>query len=376
MNQNFDIVHYFTANNLFEEQILKDWCERHHVKYITSPRFPNVVMLHYDDTCVYDKLWTPFSLSCRGLILDLKNKKFLAIPFFKWFNIGEMPETDYEVLKDKKDFEVSEKLDGFLLIRFRDPNTGKYHLTTRGSLDSEHGIYATELMAGNFQDAWLEPYTLMFEGIVKKFQIVIDYTKKPGYDQGLYLIGVRQHWSGKLFTYDEVQNMAETLHISTVKTYEFESLDKLLETAKSLPYSEEGYCIRFQDNILAKVKGTAYLRAHKFISHLSDRNLLEACAEGVDKELIEIAPEEYHEDVVSKINYFKKRATELNNLCYTLYSESPKDSRKEFAIWVFKNVDRYLTGFLFNIWDHKEIDRKQMFDVIGKMENVSGVTKI
>jgi RNA ligase len=366
---------YFKIHDLWDLDKLKQHCEHNLVRVITSPRFPGIIMLHYTEAAQWDKAWNTFNRMCRGLIVHLPTQKVLAYPLNKFHNLDEVPETDYEVLKDKKDFEVSEKLDGSMLIRFCDPNTGKYHLTTKGSLDSEHGLYATELMGDRFQESWLEPYTLMFELISKKFQIVIDYPKK-GYPEGLYLIGVRQHWSNKLFTYNEVQSMAEALKIPTVKTYEFESLDKLIEKAKELPFTEEGYVIRFQDGLRVKLKGTAYLRAHRFISHLSDRNLLEACSEGVDKTLIEVCPEELREEVSGKISYYKKRATELTNTCYNLFNEAPKGSRKEFALWTIKNCDPYLKGFLFHLFDGKEVNRKMMFETIGKMENISGQTKI
>lgn len=368
---------YFKEHDLWDIQKLEQHAEHNLVNLITSERFPGIVMLHYSEEAQWEKSWNTFNRMCRGLIVHLPTQQVLAWPLNKFHNLDEVPETSYEVLKDQKDFEVSEKLDGFMLIRFKDPNTGKYHLTTKGSLDSEHGIYATELMAGNFQEPWLEPYTLMFEGIVKKFQIVVDYTKKFGYNQGLYLIGVRQHWSGKLFTYDEVQSMAKTLHISTVKTYEFESLDKLIETAKNLPILEEGYVIRFQDGLRVKLKGTAYLRAHRFISKLSDKNLLEAAAEGISKELIEICPEEYKQDVEDKIVYFQKRVAELEKECYTWFEQAPKEGlRKEFAVWVFSKVPSHFRGFLFNLLDGKQVDRKQMFKVLGELEKVSGETKI
>lgn len=368
---------YFKENDLWDIERLKTHAQHNLVNLITSERFPGVIMLHYSDEAQWSKAWNPFNRICRGLIVHLPTQQILAWPLNKFHNLDEVPETSYEVLKNEKDFEVSEKLDGFMLIRFRDPNTGKYHLSTKGSLDSEHGMYATELMAGNFQEPWLEPYTLMFEGIVKKFQIVIDYTKKAGYNQGLYLIGVRQHWSGKLFTYDEVQSMAETLHIPTVKTYEFESLDKLIETAKNLPILEEGYVIRFQSGLRVKLKGTAYLRAHRFISKLSDKNLLEAAAEGVSKELIEICPEEYRQDVEDKIAHYQKEVANLENICYNLFDRAVKEgSRKAYAFWVQRHVPSYLRGFLFQLYDGKQVDRKQMFKVLGELEKVSGETKI
>ncbi len=368
---------YFKENNLWNMEKLQQHTQHNLVKVITSERFPGVVMLHYVEEAQWNKAWNTFNRMCRGLIVHLPSKQVLAWPLEKFHNLDEVPETSYEVLKDQKDFEVSEKLDGFLLIRFRDPNTGKYHLTTRRSPNSEHGIYATELMASNFQEPWLEPYTLMFEGIVKKFQIVIDYSKKPGYEEGLYLIGARNKRSGKLLSYKELGLFAKDLGLPCVKTYSFESLDHLITISHALPIYDEGFVLRWAPELLVKIKGPAYLRAHRFISQLSDKHLLEAVSEGISKELIEICPEEYRDDVVDKINYFQKGVAELEKECYTLFGQAPKEGpRKDFAFWVQKNVPSHLRDFLFQLLDGKQVNRKQMYKVLGELEKVSGRTKI
>ena len=50
-----------------------------------------------------------------------------------------------------------------------------------------------------------------FELITKKFQIVIDYSKKIGYREGLYLIGYRNHLTNKLASYEALKEMSEEL---------------------------------------------------------------------------------------------------------------------------------------------------------------------
>jgi RNA ligase len=371
---------YITSNKLWDLAGLKEHAQTNSVYVIESVRFPNVVMLHYQDSCTWDNTWNTFARMSRGLILDMKNRKVLAYPFDKFFNLGQMPETSYDNLVSLGEFQTSEKLDGSLIITFLDPNTDTVTFTTKGSFDSEHGKYANELPLTFEQEELLRDYTLkgtlMFELVTKRFQIVIDYAKK-GYPEGLYPIGYKHHVSNKLASFHELAIMAEKLKMPTFKTYSFSSLDQLIETAKGLPVLDEGFVLRFPADIMVKVKGSAYLAAHRFISHLSDRNILEAVSDGTAPNLATLAPEEYRREVLDKITYFQKRVAQLEKECYTWFEKAPKEGpRKEYAAWVIKNVPAHLKGFLFSLLDGKQVDRKQMFKVLGEIEHVDGRTKI
>jgi len=371
---------YLKSNGLWDLERLKQHAQHNLVYVIESSRFPNVVMLHYMDSCTWDNNWNTFARMSRGLILDMKNQKVLAYPFDKFFNLGQMPETSYESLSALNGFQTSEKLDGSMIIGFIDPNTDKLTFTTKGSFDSEHGAYANALELTIEQKVALRTYaqhgTLMFELIAKPFQIVVDY-KKKGYKEGLYLIGYRHNRSGQLASFEDLASMAFFLDLPTFKTYSFKSLDALIEVSKGLPVLEEGFVLRFPGDIMIKVKGTAYLAAHRFISHLSDRNILEAVADGSASTLVQLAPEEYRKDVEDKIAHFQMRVAELEKECYTWFAQAPKEGpRKEFALWVNQNVESYLRGFLFQIFDQKPLDRKQMCKVIETIESVDGKTRI
>jgi RNA ligase len=371
---------YLNINDLWDLDRLRQHAQHNNVYVIQSERIPDVVMLHYADTVQYDNLWTTFNRMCRGLILDMKNKKVLAYPFDKFFNLGQMPETSYDNLAALGGFETSEKLDGSMIIAFINPNDDKLTFTTKGSFDSEHGVYANALPFTDEQfgmlKAWAASGTLMFELIAKPFQIVVDYRKK-GYAEGLYLIGYRYEISHKLATFGSLSTIAEALKLPMFKTYSFNGLDQLIALAKDLPVLDEGFVLRFPGDIMVKVKGSAYLAAHRFISHLSDRNILEAVADGTASNLATLAPEEYRQDVLDKIDHFQKRVAELENICYTLYSEAPKEGlRKEFALWVNSNVPSHFKGFMFQLLDHKVVDRKQLFRVLEQIDNIDGRTRI
>jgi len=370
---------YFSDNQLFDLETLKQHCEHHGVWSNTSERFPNLTLLKYKDEVQWgDKPWTSFARMSRGLVVDMKNQTILAHGFNKFFNINQQPETNYEILKDQKGFEVSEKLDGSCLVSFLNPNDNQFYLTTTGSFDSEHGKVGTELFRQMLCCPKIAAYaamgTFIFELIDARFRIVINYRAK-GYEDGLYLIGYRTR-EGRLLTYAEVQELATQLALPCMNTYAFESLDQLIEKTKELPLSEEGYVLRYPDGLMVKIKGTAYLQAHRFVSQLSDKHLLESLIEGVEDPLIEICPDEFRQEVVEKITYFKLRKLDILNQCYKYFAEAPKEDRKTFALWVIKNVKPSLKGCLFQLIDCKPLKDKDLYGIIERTEKPSTVTRI
>src|SRR5690606_30098430 len=80
--------------------------------YITIREHPednNLVILNYTELTTYERRWNKYTMSARGLILDLtdvnNNGKIyiLAKPFDKFFNYGE--NKDYEKDIDFSDIE-------------------------------------------------------------------------------------------------------------------------------------------------------------------------------------------------------------------------------------------------------------------------------
>jgi len=367
---------YLTEHSLWDLSRLKEHAQDNSVYVIESPRFPGLVQLHYMDACSYDDSWNEMSLFSRGLLLDLPNKKVLHWGYSKFFNMGQREEVKYEILKNRGSFEVSEKIDGSMILVMQDQNTGKFHCLTKGSLDSEHGLYATSIMPECLKDKKLiDKYNLILELIAPQFQIVINYARK-GYGYGLYLTGAREKATNRLLTYAEVTELAKDLGLPCVKTYSFESLDALIETSQHLGILDEGFVLRWEPELLVKIKGPKYLEMHRFISNLSDRNILEAVANNTDDELLSICPDEFINDVSTKIKGFKNRLANLSEICYNYYKAAPKETRKIYAEWVNSNVERHLRGFVFQLMDGKELNQKQVYKVIETIDCVDGKTRI
>jgi RNA ligase len=367
---------HLKSNGLWDLPKLKEYAQANSVYVIESPRFPGLAMLHYMDSFPRNNLWNDFALMSRGLLLDIQNKKVLHWGYNKFFNLGQHDETKYDILKNKGPFECSEKLDGSLILVMQDPNTGKFHCLTKGSLNSLHGLYATHIMPEVLKDEKLiNKYSLILELIAPQFQIVVNYARK-GYNYGLYLTGAREKATNRLLTYAEVTQLAKELGLPCIKTYAFESLDHLIKESQHLSILDEGFVLRWEPELLVKIKGPKYLEMHRFISNLSDRNILQAVANNTDKDLLSVCPDEFINEVSANISRFKNRVAELTNICYNYHEVAPKETRKEYALWVNQNVEPYLKGFLFQLFDQKPLDRKNLCKVIETIDHVDGKTKI
>src|SRR5262245_46069866 len=93
----------------------------------------------YRPRCAFDKLWNDVTRHARGIVLDRRSGRVIARPFRKFFNLGEMPETQPDALPATP-FRVEEKLDGSLGIVFH--HDGRWDVCTKGAFESEQARYA------------------------------------------------------------------------------------------------------------------------------------------------------------------------------------------------------------------------------------------
>ena len=371
--QNLDA--YFKDKGFFDPDlgraILEAHADNHLVRLRMSERFPHLGILHYRDDVVFGKgAWTEFSKACRGVIVDFQNGKILAKPFRKFFNLGESHAPSLRDLEKQGSFSVMEKLDGSMIVTPYDEVTNSFFASTKGSIDSEQGVWATPRIPYSVRDkSLLQKYTLMWEMISKQYQIVIPYDKK-GYEEGLYLIGVRENISEKLFTPDEVKAFAKEYKLNTFKTYDFPSIQSIVDSSKELPFSEEGYVIRFPEKeTMVKVKSSEYLRVHRFVSNLSSKNILDILIAGQEAEIydnLNMVPEEYRDDVEKTMKDYQRDALDFRKQCYKYFAEAPKDDRKTFALHVNSKIPGEYKGFLFKLFENKDPELPQIYSVFRK----------
>ncbi|MEE4209464.1 MAG: T4 RnlA family RNA ligase [Parvularcula sp.] len=279
---------------------------------------PGLLIWNYTNKCVYDKMWTPISMHARGLVLDMERREVVATPFPKFFNVSEQAGGPLS-LPDKP-FEVFEKLDGSLIILFH--WKGRWHAATRGALGTEQAQWAEGWMANKDLSA-LEPgVTYLCEAIYPENRIVIEYA-----ESGLVLLSAYDA-DGFELRAEVTYAMADKLGWKAAKRYSFGTVAELFASAETLPETEEGYILRFEDGHRLKLKGSAYCRVHALISRITPLAIWELMQAGDDLESVRRQiPEEFWSDFdqiaapiqgqidarIARVMEYKERLTDLSD---------------------------------------------------------------
>lgn len=185
-------------------------------------------------------------------------KRFLMLK--KFFNINQVEETQYTVVKDKEIYNITEKEDGSLIAFMNLPN-GKVFAKTQAGFTNEQSIEAMNLYHNQtgikeFVDETLEnDCTPLFEYVAYDNRIVLKYSGRQ-----LRLIGIRNNKTGK-FTSAVHLNVSIDIPIVKIIAFYFLSIADLLEQAKSTE-NIEGWVIEFEDGQMIKIKTEWYCNLH------------------------------------------------------------------------------------------------------------------
>ncbi len=249
-----------------------------------SGRPGGLTLYVYTERCVYDGLWDLASISARGLILDLAARKIVATPFPKFFNLGERDGTAPDL-----PFEVTEKLDGSLIILFH--HQGVWRTATKGAFESPQAMWARERLAERDLGALQPGTTYLAEATYPENRIVVRH------DVGaLRLLGAYDG-GGIELPYADIERVGAAAGLPAARRQNFGSLAELLRTTKALPKTEEGFVARFENGLRLKVKGDEYKRIHALVSRVTPLALWELMAAGSDLDAIRRdIPEEFWGD--------------------------------------------------------------------------------
>jgi RNA ligase len=252
------------------------------LSYVDGP--DDLQLWRYSNRCVFDRMWTPITVLARGLILDMAERRVVATPFPKFFNLGE----DGGGLPDQP-FEVFEKLDGSLIILFQ--HRGKWRATTRGAFESSQAIWATEWIEKCNLSGLNPGTTYLAEAVYPENRIVVHYT-----EPALVLLAAYNQ-DGRELSYEDVQSTAPSLGGRAAERYQFANVAEMMAHVAQLPKDNEGYVLRFESGLRIKLKGSEYRRIHALISRVTPLAVWEMCFAGDDLDAVrrEI-PEEYWED--------------------------------------------------------------------------------
>lgn len=308
----------------------------------------DLLLFKYRRSAISAARWNLFERVSRGLIVSRRTGQIVARPFDKFFNWGEGGRMTTAPIK-----RIWEKVDGSAGVLYE--HNGQRRIATLGSFDGEQAQWATDFF--NVHHSTLDVpagITLIFEIVYPGNRIVVDY----GDREALILLAARNIKSG---VYLPIEPVAGALNMElprSVDAGEYTTVDQLVEAVRQLPSSEEGYVVEFEDGSRFKFKGPAYLELAKIVHGLTFERVADAYLNGNNHDAIAAhigdLPEELRDQVEEWIEGIQRNIIRLLGRVDELYEQAPKQTRKEFAIWVKAEAPR-LAPLIFAKVDGKHV---------------------
>lgn len=319
--------------------ILEPYIQKGLVKKRTSGALS---IFNYTQDCQSRQAWDDVTLQCRGLILD-ENSEIIALPFSKFFNIGEpscgpLPNLPYRVFS---------KLDGSLLIGYWWLEA--WHFATRGSFDNDYTRYASRFLP--LLDNLPKDCTHLFEIILP---VELDgLPRLVQHEPGLYYLGARHLATGADFDPVDIYSQCKT---SNAEYHATKSVASSLHECESSTGSE-GYVIRYTNGVRVKIKSAWYLNLFKSLFNLSERGIRAMWSKNPLSSPLGILtefPEECWDRVKPLIDdvYDSVKADEARIKAAFDFFYKEGISRKDFAIAAKDCKDK---AYLFMLLDKKDI---------------------
>lgn len=229
------------------------------VKPFFHPRLP-LIGLNYTPVAhntlhlFGERGWTwPIRL-CRGIVFA-RSGRLVALPFPKFFNYGEHPETTREPFGP---FEATVKHDGHLGIVFE--YDGRWHVTTRGTFGYRTAKLGQAMLEASAELKdwmdWLDPdVNPLVEIIHPETKVHLKY-RKPR----LILIGAFNRQTHADANYLELRALGRLMGLEVTKRWTGRKLADLQKHMHDLSVrNREGFVVRMEDGRRIKFKFKSYL---------------------------------------------------------------------------------------------------------------------
>lgn len=287
---------------------------------------------------------------CRGLIFCNKTKEIISRPFHKFFNAFEREEVLPNNIDLTKPHSILEKLDGSFVRPFITSDGILRFGTKMGETTVSEMI--TDFISKNknyeefCRNSAEASWTPIFEFMSRKNRIVLNY----GNEDRLVLLAYRNNFSGRYFTYKQLQNIANIWNIDVVKKVDidFSNVSDLHNTIQNMN-GIEGFVITFDSGHRIKMKTAEYVQLHRVKDSIQDERAVVQLI--IDEKLDDtygfLTNEEvdrlkkFEDQVRVAISRFANRLFELK--------QSISVNRKEFAI---NYTECALSkSIMFKVWD-------------------------
>lgn len=290
----------------------------------------------------------------------------------KFFNLNQVPDSMYHVVKDYKIKYINNKEDGSIASFIKLPN-GKIIGKSKMGFDNDQAvginrIYKTNEDIKSFVD-WCFNNNIIpiFEYVSPFNRIVLKYSNEE-----LILLRLRNNKTGKHIDIKEHLDK-----IGSIKIAPFEddhTLDELIELSKSVE-DKEGWVVQFDNDKMIKIKTKWYLDLHSIYTNdlYHENKLIELIINDKIDDILGQIPEneiQLH-DRINKIIYIVKKSLKEKELeIKKAYSDFIKSglSKKEYAINNKKGNPNF--SFVMNMLKIEELKKMSYDEIIDKFNSI------
>jgi len=317
---------------------------------IAVARQGELLLFSYTPRATYARRWNAVERVCRGLIVHVPSATLRALPFAKFFNLGEMPETQPDTLPAGP-VEVTAKMDGSLGILYQAADGPA--IATRGSFAGAQAAWATAHLRTHYDLRDLpSDLTLLFEIIYPANRIVLNY----GSREALVLLGARR-FDGSELAYPELARLAGRYGFPLVPAVQVGSVGDLLPWVESARGSE-GWVVRWPNGLRVKIKTAEYLRLHRARYSLTAETVRAALLTEEWPVFLRAFPEEFLPEAQALAAAVEARVAaetaRVTAVFATVQAGLPDAARKTFALQVQADHPAD-AGYLFELWQGKPL---------------------
>jgi hypothetical protein len=291
----------------------------------------------------------------------------------KFFNLNQVPNSMYSIVKDYKIRYVNNKEDGSIATFVKLPN-GKILGKSKMGFDNDQAnginkIYKNNSDVKSFVDWSLNNDIVpIFEYVAPHNRIVLRYSEEE-----LILLRLRDNKTGKHIDIKEHLDK-----IGSIKIAPFEddnTLDDLIEKSKT-EVDKEGWIVQFDNDHMLKIKTDWYFQRHGLLTNdiYREHIIIGYILDDLIDDVISQIPEDEKEShmrinkIISIVKSTLRDKVDEINLAYKEYVESGL-SKKEYAL---KNKTNPNFPFVMNLEkaeNMKKMSRDQILDIYDDIES-------
>ncbi|MFF3604831.1 RNA ligase [Streptomyces sp. NPDC002463] len=245
--------------------------------HVTRKHHPELPLSIYTYTraCQYAQVWNRVTTRCRGLVADDTTGRIVALPLPKFFNLSEHAGgRPYAPPLPDEPFEVYDKVDGSLAVVFH--YADRWHVASKGSFTSGQATWAQRRLDAADTTGLTPGVTYLAEMLYPGNRIVVNYGER----RDLVLLAAFRA-DGTELPLAEAAEGWQPLG-SVVRTWPAMGVDELVALTESntLPggaratgTDAEGFVLRFASGMRAKAKLSEYVRLHKVLTGVTERDI-------------------------------------------------------------------------------------------------------